>query len=201
MQPASGIRLNGTPPVVALPAEGVGAKRERSSGGLVSHRLLRLEIPVFPERRMFRVHDAGVDPDAPGGPLPPVGVLVSLNRDQLWVGSLQEHVEVKLMLEEWAGAPSPCGDGWDEEAKGKLYVRGLVSIDMGSAGQAIAGLRLAGGVGDYSVRVYARNRDQVVRLYHELFDRYGDPLGDEFQRARKDLEGLEQYLIQLWRDS
>ena len=42
---------------------------------------------------------------------------------------------------------------------------------------------------------------QVVRLYHELFDRYGDPLGDEFQRARKDLECLEQYLIQLWRQS
>jgi hypothetical protein len=167
----------------------------------VSHRLLRLEIPVFPERRMLRIHDAEVDPDAPGGPLPPVGALVSLNREQLWVGSLQEHVPVKLILEEWLGAPTPCGDDWDEEAKGKLYLRGLLSVDMGSAGPAIAGLRLASGVGDYSVRVYARNREQVFELYHELFDRYGDPLGDEFQRARRDLESLEQYLIQLWRQS
>jgi hypothetical protein len=167
----------------------------------VSHRLLRLEIPVFPERRMLRIHDAGVDPNAPGGPLPPVGALVSLNREQLWVGSLQEYVPVKLVLEEWLGAPTPCGDDWDEEAKGKLYLRGLLSVDMGSAGPAIAGLRLASGVGDYSVRVYARNREQVFRLYHELFDRYGDPLGDEFQRARRDLESLEQYLIQLWRQS
>lgn len=150
---------------------------------------------------MFRVHDAGVDPDAPGGPLPPVGTLASLNRDQLWVGSLQEHIEVRLVLEEWQSAPSPYGDGWDEEAKGKLYLRGLLSVDMGSVGPAVGGLRLAGGVGDYAVRVYARNRDQVVRLYHELFDRYGDPLGDEFQRAKKDLEGLEQYLVQLWRES
>ena len=99
------------------------------------------------------------------------------------------------------GAPTPCGDGWDEEAKGQLYLRGLLSVDMGSAGPAIAGVRLAGGVGEYSVRVYARNREQVFRLYHELFDRYGDPLGDEFQRARMDLESLEQYLVQLWRQS
>jgi hypothetical protein len=167
----------------------------------VSHRLLRLDIPVFPDRRMFRIHDAGVDPDAPGGPLPPVGALVSLNREQLWVGSLQEHVEVRLVLEEWQGAPAPCGDGWDEEARGRLYLRGLLSVDMGSAGPAITGLRLASGVGDYAVRVYARNREQVVQLYHELFDRYGDPLSDEFQRARKDLENLEQYLIQMWRQS
>src|SRR5579863_7781859 len=167
----------------------------------MSRRLLQLVIPVTPERRMFRVHDSGVDPDAPGGPLPPVGALISISRDQLWVGSLQEHVEVRLSLEEWQGAPAPCGDDWDEEAKGKLYLRGLLSVDMGTAGPAVGGLRLAGGVGDYAVRVYARNREQVVRLYHELFDRYGDPLGDEFQRAKKDLESLEQYLIQLWRES
>jgi hypothetical protein len=167
----------------------------------VSQRLLRLEVPVFPERRMFRVHDTGVDPDAPGGPLPPVGTLVSMNRDQLWVGSLQEHVEVKLVLEEWHGAPAPCGDGWDEEAKGQLYVRGMLSVDEGSRGRVVDGLRLAGGVGDYSVRVYARNREQVMSLYHELFDTWGDPLSDDFQRARRNLENLEQYLIQLWRQS
>jgi hypothetical protein len=39
-----------------------------------------------------------------------------------------------------------------------------------------------------------------MRLYEELFERGVDPLSDEFQRARMDLEGLEQYLLQLWRE-
>ena len=58
----------------------------------------------------------------------------------------------------------------------------------------------AGGVGDYVVRVYARNRREVMRLYDEMFERGVDPLSDEFQQARKNLEGLEQYLLQLWRE-
>ena len=60
----------------------------------MSRRLLQLVIPVTPERRMFRVHDPSVDPDAPGGPLSPVGALISTNREQLWVGSLQEDIDV-----------------------------------------------------------------------------------------------------------
>jgi hypothetical protein len=112
---------------------------------------------------MFRIHDPSVDPDAPGGPLAPVGALISTNREQLWVGSLQEDIDVRLVLEEWDEAPPPCGDAWDEEAKGSIYLRGQLSISMGLAGTAVRGLRLAGGVGDYSVRVYAGNRDQVTR--------------------------------------
>jgi hypothetical protein len=50
------------------------------------------------------------------------------------------------------------------------------------------------------VRVYARNRREVMRLYEELFERGVDPLSDEFQQARKNLEGLEQYLLQIWRE-
>ena len=46
---------------------------------------------------MFRIHDPSVDPDAPGGPLPPVGALISTNREQLWVGSLQEDIDVRLV--------------------------------------------------------------------------------------------------------
>ena len=69
-------------------------------------------------------------------------------------------------------------------------LRGQLSVDMGSAGHAIRGLRLASGVGDYGVRVYARNRAEVVRLYDELFERDFDPLGDDFQRARRQLDGL-----------
>ena len=100
----------------------------------MSRRLLQLVIPVTPERRMFRIHDPSVDPDAPGGPLAPVGALISTNREQLWVGSLQEDIDVRLVLEEWDEAPPPCGDAWDEEAKGAIYLRGQLSISMGLAG-------------------------------------------------------------------
>jgi len=159
-----------------------------------------MDIPVFPDRRMFRVHDAMVDPDAPGGPLAPLGALISVNREQIWVGSLQEQVAVRVFLEEWDMAPPPFGDEWDDEAKAVIYLRGALSIDMGSAGRAVGWLQLAGGVGDYVVRVFARHRREVNRLYNELFERGVDPLSDEFQQARKDLEGHEQYLLQLWRE-
>jgi hypothetical protein len=72
---------------------------------------------------------------------------------------------------------------------------------MGSAGKAVERLRLHGGVGDYVIRVHARNRREVMRLYNELFERGVDPLSDEFQQARKSLEGHEQYLLQLWREA
>jgi hypothetical protein len=117
------------------------------------------------------------------------------------VGSLQEDINVRLVLEEWDGAPPPCGDAWDEEAKGSVYLRGQLSISMGQAGTAVHGLHLGGGVGDYSVRVYASNRDVVTRRYTALFDRHRNPLSDEFQQEKRTLEGLERYLVQLWRES
>jgi len=165
----------------------------------VSRRLIGLELPVFPDRRTIKITDSVIEPEA-GSPLPAVGALISVNREQLWIGSLQDHVEVRLTLEEWDGAPPNGSDGWDEEAKGELYLRGQLTIDMGSAGRAVHALRLVSGVGRYAARVYARNREQAARLYDQLFDRYGDPLGDEFARAKRELEGIEQYLVQLWRD-
>src|SRR6516225_6905201 len=78
---------------------GCCARYQRPEGGIMSRRLMQLVIPVTPERRMFRIHDPAVDPDAPGGPLPPVGALISTNRQQLWVGSLQEDINVRLVLE------------------------------------------------------------------------------------------------------
>src|ERR1700722_849518 len=174
---------------------------QRAEGGAMSRRLLQLVIPVTPERRMFRIHDPAVDPDAPGGPLPPVGALISTNREQLWVGSLQEDINVRLVLEEWDGAPPPCGDAWDEESKGRVYLRGQLSVSMGQAGTAVHGLPPGGGVGDYSIRVYASNRDVVTRRYTALFDRHRNPLSDEFQQEKRTLEGLERYLVQLWRES
>jgi hypothetical protein len=171
-----------------------------AEGGYVSRRLLQLVMPVFPERRMFRIHDPEVHPDAPGGPLPPIGVLVSATREQLWVGSLQQDIDVRLVLEEWDGQPL-LPDAWDEEAKARLYLRGALSIDMGTAGTAVSGLRLSGGVGNYEVRVYARYREAVVQMYTDLFNQHKDPLSDEFQREKRKLEGVERYLVQLWRDS
>jgi len=167
----------------------------------VSRRLLRLEVPILPERRVFRVHDPAVDPDAPGGPAAPVDSLISSNRDQLLVACAQEHVAVQLTVEEWDDAPPPFSDGYEDEAKCVLYLRGHLSINMGAAGQAIRSARLSGGVGDYGVRVYTRNRAEAVRRYDELYQMKADPLGDDFQQARKQLEGLGQYLLQLWRES
>jgi hypothetical protein len=167
----------------------------------MSRRLLQLVIPVTPERRTLRIHDPAVDPDMPGGPLPPVGALISSNREQLWVGSLQEDINVRLVLEEWDEAPPPCGEAWDEEAKSAIYLRGQLSISTGLTRTAVGGLRLAGGVGDYAIRVYASNRAQVTRRYTQLFDGHLNPLSDEFQQEKRTLEGLERYLIQLWRES
>jgi hypothetical protein len=171
-----------------------------SEGGYVSRRLLQLVMPVFPDRRMFRIHDPEVHPDAPGGPLPPVDVLISATREQLWVGSLQQDIDVRLVLEEWDGQPL-LPDAWDEEGKARLYLRGQISVDMGTAGTAVSRLRLSGGVGNYEVRVYARYREAVVQMYKDLFDRHRDPLSDDFQREKRKLEGVERYLVQLWRDS
>ena len=169
-------------------------------GGNVSRRLLQLVMPVFPDRHMFRIHDPEAIPDGPGAPMPPVGVLVSANREQMLIGSLQQDFDVRLVLEEWDGQPL-LPDAWDEEAKARLYLRGYVSVDMGSVGSAVSRLRLSGGVGNYEVRVYARYREAVVQLYADLFAQHKDPLSDDFQRERRKLEGLERYLVQLWRDS
>jgi len=171
-------------------------------GKFVGRRLLRLEIPVFPKRRIFRVHDPAVDPNAPGGPLPPNGALISSSRDQMLVACAQEHVGVQLTIEEWEDAPPTFSDGYEDEAKCVLYLRGQLSVvDTGRSDCAVGSVRLAGGVGDYGVRVYTRNRAEAVRRYAALFKMNADPLGDEFQQARKRLEGLEQYLLQLWRES
>jgi len=166
----------------------------------VTRRLLRLEIPVFPERMMFRVHDPAINPDAPGAPSAPVEALISASRDQLVVAGAQEHLGVQLTIEEWDDAPPPFSDGYEDEAKCVLYLRGMLTVNTGVA-CAVGALRLSGGTGDYGVRIYTRNRTAALQRYSELFQLNADPLDDEFQQARKQLEGLEQYLIQLWRES
>ena len=167
----------------------------------MSRRLLRLEIPVMPDRKMFRVLDATADPDAPGSPVPLEGALVSSSREQLLVTSLQENVGVRVTIEEWDSAPPAFSDGYEDEAKCVLYLRGRLSIDMGPAGRAVESLRLSGGVGDYGVRLYTRNRTAAVVSYADLYQQFADPLSDDFQQARKELQGMEQYLLQLWRES
>lgn len=171
-----------------------------AEGGYASRRLLQLVMPVFPDRKMFRVHDPEVNPGSFGAPLPPAGALVSASREQLWISSLQQDIDVRLVLEEWDGQPL-LPDAWDEEAKARLYLRGRLSVDMGSAGPAVSGLRLSGGVGNYEVRVYARYREAVVQMYADLCAHHRDPLSDDFQRERRKLDGVERYLVQLWRDS
>jgi hypothetical protein len=168
----------------------------------VGRRLLRLEIPVYPARRVFRLIDPAVDPEAPGGPPTPDGALITSGRDQLLIACAQEHAGVQLTIEEWEDAPPPFSDGYEDEAKCMLYLRGHLSVvDASRSDRALGSVRLAGGVGDYGVRVYTRNRAEAVRRYAELYTMDADPLGDDFQQARKQLDGLEQYLLQLWRES
>jgi hypothetical protein len=167
----------------------------------VSRRLLRLEVPVFPERLMFRIHDPGADLDGPASPSQPVDALISTSRDQLIVACAQQHLGVQLTVEEWDDAPPPFSDGYEDEAKCVLYLRGRLSIDMGPAGRAVESLRLSGGVGDYGVRLYTRNRTAAIARYADLYRQFADPLSDDFQQARKELQGMEQYLLQLWRES
>ena len=169
-------------------------------GDFVSRRLLQLVMPLIPDRRMFRLHDPEVHPGELGSPLPPNGTLITSNREQLWVGSLQQDIDVRLVLEEWDGQPL-LPEAWDEEAKARLYLRGSLAIDMCAAGPAVSWLRLSGGVGDYEVRVYARYREAVVQMYADLMSRHRDRLSDDFQREKRQLAGVERYLIQLWRDS
>src|ERR1700745_4052769 len=114
-------------------ARGVSSPR----GGPVSRRLLRLEIPVFPERLMFRVHDPVADLDAPGGPVPSLDSLISTGRDQLIVTCAQEHLGVQLTVEEWDDAPPPFSDGYEDEAKCVLYLRGQLSVDTGASFRAV----------------------------------------------------------------
>jgi len=170
-------------------------------GGAVSRRLLRLEVPVFPERLMFRIHDPAADLDGAASPSQPVDSLISTCRDQLIVACAQQHLGVQLTVEEWDDAPPPFSDGYEDEAKCVLYLRGRLSIDMGTGGRAVEALRLSGGVGDYGVRLYTRNRTAAIARYADLYRQFADPLSDEFQQARKQLEGTEQYLLQLWRES
>ena len=167
----------------------------------MSRRLLRLEVPVFPERLMFRVCDPMADLDGPASASHPVDSLISTSRDQLIVACAQQNLGVQLTVEEWDDAPPPFSDGYEDEAKCVLYLRGGLSIDMGPAGRAVEALRLSGGVGDYAVRLYTRNRTAAISSYADLYRQFADPLSDEFQQARKELEGLEQYLLQLWRES
>ena len=167
----------------------------------MSRRLLRLEVPVFPERLMFRIHDPAADLDGLGSPSVSGDSLISTSRDQLIVACAQQHLGVQLTVEEWDAAPPPFSDGYEDEAKCVLYLRGQLCVDMGPAGRAVEALRLSGGVGDYGVRLYTRNRTAAVNSYRELYQNFADPLSDEFQQARKQLEGMEQYLVQLWRES
>ena len=132
----------------------------------------------------------------------PAGSLISAGREQIIVSCAQEHLGVQLTIEEWEDTPAQFSNGYEDEAKCVLYLRGHLSVaDMGTTGRALRSVRLVGGVGDYGVRVYTRNRTEAVRRYTALFKLAVDPLGDEFQQARRQLEGLEQYLIQLWRES
>jgi hypothetical protein len=164
----------------------------------MSRRLLRLGVRVHPDKAMFRVHDRGADPSGMQAPSLPRGELVAVGYDQMWIGSLQDDVEVTVLLEEWDGEP-PAGRGpWEHEVVEELYLRGAVAVSTATAEPVLYGVRLQGGVGRYRTRIRAQHRAEIARLYDALLDRFRDGFSAEFQAALRELQGVEHYLIQLW---
>src|SRR5260370_16755717 len=118
---------------------------------------------------MFRVHAPGVDVAAPGGPLPPDNALISASREQMLVACAQEHVGVQLTIEEWEDAPPPFSDGYEDEAKCVLYLRGHLSVvDTGRSDCAVGTVRLAGGVRAYPLRVSPPNPPHPLHPHSPL---------------------------------
>lgn len=166
---------------------------------MVSRRLLRLGVRVHPEKAMFRVHDRGADPTGMGAPTLAPGELVAVGYDQMWVGSLQDDVEVTVLLEEWDGEPPRGRTAWEHEVVEELYLRGSVAISSTTSEPVLHGVRLLGGVGRYRARIRAQHRAEIARLYDALLDRFRDGFSAEFQAALRELQGVEHYLVQLWR--
>ncbi|MCD0450025.1 hypothetical protein LO762_12595 [Actinocorallia sp. API 0066] len=165
----------------------------------MSRRLLQVGVRLHPDKGMFRVHDLGADPTGIQAPPPPGNHLLSVGYDQMWIGSLQDDVEITLLLEEWDGMPPPSGQGpWEQEAFSELYLRGAVAVAGATGEPVLHGVRLAGGVGRYHMAVRARHRAEIARLYDELLDRFRDGFSASFQAALRELHGVEHYLVQLW---
>ncbi|ACY97957.1 hypothetical protein [Thermomonospora curvata] len=165
----------------------------------MSRRLLRLGVRLHPDKAAFRVHDRGADPSGLQAPAPPAGgALVSIGYDQMWIGSLQDDVDVTVLLEEWDGHPPPGRGDWEQEAAGEMYLRGAVAISTATGEPVLHGVRLLGGVGRYQMRIRAQHRAAIARLYDALLDRFRDGFSPQFQQALQELQGVEHYLIQLW---
>ncbi|MEO5878473.1 MAG: hypothetical protein ABIS86_00110 [Streptosporangiaceae bacterium] len=164
----------------------------------MSRRLLRVGVRLHPEKATFRVHDLGSDPSALQSPPPPGRSLVSVGYDQMWIGSLQDDVEVTLLLEEWDAEPPSSPGPWEEEAFTELYLRGAVAVSTATGEPVLHGVRLLGGVGRYKVAVRARHRAEIASLYDGLLDRFRDGFNAEFQAALREIQGVEHYLVQAW---
>ncbi|MBC6470457.1 hypothetical protein [Actinomadura alba] len=131
----------------------------------------------------------------------PEGTLVSVGYDQMWIASLQDDVEVTVLLEEWDGEP-PAGPGpWEEDVLEELYLRGAVAVSTAAAEPVVHGVQLRGGVSRYHTRVRAQHRAEIARLYDQLLDRVRNTFDEEFQAALRELQGVEHYLVQFWPSS
>jgi hypothetical protein len=163
----------------------------------VTECLQRLETVVYPDYGMFRVHDLAADPPDPDL-VPGPAEFASFQGDRLWVTSLQSNVPVRLTLEEWSGRPEQGLDAAEAEALGAVVLHGAVAVTEVTTGPVLHGLRLAGGLASYRVRVQARDRERVADEYARLFGLHEDVTGAAFARDRRRLEGVERYLLQLW---
>jgi hypothetical protein len=128
----------------------------------------------------------------------PDGTLVSVGYDQMWISSLQDDVEITVLLEEWDDEPPGGGGPWEDEVQEELYLRGAVAVSTASSESVVHGVQLRSGVSRYHTRIRTRHRAEIARLYDQLLDRMRNTFDEEFQAALRELQGVEHYLIQFW---
>lgn len=159
-----------------------------------------LATPVY---RTLLVRDADADADIDGG-----ATMLRANRDvvasngyQLYLGSLQESGKVSVRLQVWDGPRSAELTDWSGQVDARLTLNtGLVIVEEITSGPA-AEWRLPTGAGEYAVRAYFRHReekaDRVSRIYQEASA--GGWTTGRVMESLNEVDGLEEYLLYLWR--
>jgi hypothetical protein len=150
---------------------------------------------VYPDYGIFQIIDGeDLDYTAPV----PGREDFSAGERSVFLHSFQTNVRVRLDMESWEAEPAWSNDGWEGSRTAVIEcTTGVIGVSEMTAG-AQFGLLTLPTPGRYRVRAAYRNRHEVSKAYHALFDRFDDIHGPGFTTAKKALEGREQYLAQFW---